>query len=113
MRFQPGAIPVHEPSERHLPRTVYRDCHFDRAELRHFSVGTARFERCTFDGARLDGWRSNLAEFVDCHFAGKIRNVKFFGRSNGPLAEMLGWRDGPTSFVVMTSARRICLTRHL
>jgi hypothetical protein len=73
-----------------LPQTVYRDCRFDRADLRHFGPGTARFERCSFDGARLDGWRSNLAEFVDCHFAGKIRNVKFFGRANGPLAEVLG-----------------------
>jgi hypothetical protein len=73
-----------------LPQAVYRDCRFDRADLRHFSPGTARFERCTFDGARLDGWRSNLAEFVDCHFAGRIRNVKFFGRANGPLAEVLG-----------------------
>ena len=72
-----------------LPRTVYRECRFDLADLRHFSLGTARFERCTFDGARMDGWRSNLAEFVDCHFAGKIRNVKFFGRANGPLAEVL------------------------
>jgi uncharacterized protein YjbI with pentapeptide repeats len=73
-----------------LPRTVYRDCRFLGADLRHFSVGTARFERCILDGARLDGWRSNLAEFVDCHFAGRIRNVKFFGRANGPLAEVLG-----------------------
>ena len=28
-----------------LPRTVYRDCRFDRADLRHFSVGTARSNR--------------------------------------------------------------------
>lgn len=72
-----------------LPQTVYRDCRFDRADLRDFSPGTARFERCTFDAARLDGWRSTLAEFVDCHFAGKVRSVKFWGRPNGPLAEVL------------------------
>jgi hypothetical protein len=72
-----------------LPAAVYRDCRFDGADMREFSLGTARFERCTFDGARLDGWRSNLAEFVDCTLAGRIRNVRFFGQANGPLAEEL------------------------
>src|SRR5262245_37369821 len=61
-----------------LPQVVYRDCRFDRADLRDFSPGTARFERCTFDGAQLDGWRSDVAEFIDCHFAGKVRNVRFW-----------------------------------
>jgi len=73
-----------------LPEAVYRDCRFDRADLRDFFPGTARFERCTFDGARLDGWRSDVAEFVDCHFAGKVRDVMFWGRPYGILAEELG-----------------------
>jgi len=73
-----------------LHQAVYRDCRFDRADLRDFRPEAARFERCTFDGARLDGWRSDLAEFVECHFAGKVRNVRFWGRPYGILAEELG-----------------------
>ncbi len=71
-------------------QTVYRDCRFDHADLRDFRPGAARFERCTFDHARLDGWRSDLGEFVDCHFAGKVRNVKFWGRPYGIVAEKAG-----------------------
>jgi hypothetical protein len=72
-----------------LPQTVYRDCRFDRADLREFFPGSARFERCRFDHARLDGWRSDLAEFIDCYFAGKVSNVIFWGRPYGILAEEL------------------------
>jgi uncharacterized protein YjbI with pentapeptide repeats len=66
---------------------LYHDCRFDHADLREFFPGTARFERCRFDHARLDGWRSDLAEFVDCRFAGTVRDVKFWGRPCGILAE--------------------------
>jgi hypothetical protein len=57
-------------------------CRFEGADLRggRLSLGQARFESCVFDGARLDGWRSYAAEFVDCHFAGRIEEVIFFGR---------------------------------
>ncbi len=42
--------------------------------------GKARFERCGFAGADLDGWVSGAAEFVDCVFAGRTVGAKFYGR---------------------------------
>ncbi len=59
------------------PPSVYRDCHFDRADLRQCNPGLARFERCSFDGAKLDGWLSWHAEFVECSFSGRLKTVVF------------------------------------
>jgi uncharacterized protein YjbI with pentapeptide repeats len=61
------------------PRSEYRDCLFDRADLRQCNPGLARFERCAFDGAKLDGWDSTHAAFIECHFSGRMRNVSFSG----------------------------------
>jgi hypothetical protein len=62
-------------------RAVFRDCVFDRANLRKAAPGNSRFERCSFDHARLDGWSSWSAEFVDCRFAGPLRKIEFRGIS--------------------------------
>ena len=62
------------------PRSYFRDCHFDGADLRRVRPENARFERCTFDDANLDGWRTQRAEFVECRFAGPIGDVVFYGR---------------------------------
>ena len=62
-------------------RAVFRDCVFDRANLRNAAPGNGRFERCSFDHAKLDGWNSWSAEFVDCRFAGPLRKVEFRGIS--------------------------------
>src|SRR5213076_1222830 len=43
-----------------------------------------RFEKCSFDDARLDGWTPARAEFVECRFAGKVVGVTFTGRPAGP-----------------------------
>jgi len=43
-----------------------------------------RFEKCSFDDARLDGWTPARAEFVECRFAGKVVSVTFSGRPAGP-----------------------------
>jgi hypothetical protein len=51
--------------------------------------GQARFERCTFDNAKIDAWESFTAEFVDCHFAGRVVNARFYGRPWGAHAEQL------------------------
>ncbi len=64
-------------------QTVYRDSRFDGADLSPLDPGTARFERCTFDRANLEGWNCFDTEFVDCHFAGRIEGVKFWGHSPG------------------------------
>lgn len=62
------------------PRSVFRDCRFDGADLRRIRPDRARFERCTFDDANLDGWRTETAEFVGCRFAGALGPVTFCGR---------------------------------
>jgi hypothetical protein len=72
-----------------LPRSVFRDCYFDGADLRRARLGQARFERCTFDDARLDGSRAEAAEFVDCRFAGTLDGVTFSGTPSGPEAPRL------------------------
>jgi hypothetical protein len=40
----------------------------------------ARFEHCSFDDADLTHWRAFRAEFVECHFHGRIVEAKFGGR---------------------------------
>ncbi|HEX2754410.1 MAG TPA: hypothetical protein VHM48_03045, partial [Candidatus Limnocylindrales bacterium] len=42
--------------------------------------GTARFERCAFDHAKLDGWRMSATELVGCRFVGPLRRMEFGGR---------------------------------
>lgn len=64
-------------------RSVFRECRFDEADLRHTSPGPSRFEGCTFDGANLEKWTSYVAEFVDCHFAGRVQGAKFYGKPHG------------------------------
>ena len=71
------------------PRSVFRDCRFENADLRRVKPAYARFERCTFDDAQLDGWRAETAEFIGCRFAGPLRNVWFFGRTTGAAADHL------------------------
>jgi hypothetical protein len=58
---------------------VYRDCRFARADLARALPGVARFERCSFEGTRIDRWFGFQAEFVDCTFTGTFRTVRFYG----------------------------------
>jgi hypothetical protein len=60
--------------------TVWRGCRFRKSDLRGILPGTARFEECLFDGARLDGWLCRNAEFVGCTFSGTLREIVFSGR---------------------------------
>ena len=62
------------------PRSYFRDCHFDGADMRRVRPEHARFERCTFDDANLDGWHTDRAEFVECRFAGRLGRVTFSAR---------------------------------
>jgi uncharacterized protein YjbI with pentapeptide repeats len=66
------------------PRSVFTGCKFDGADLRQISPEGTRFEKCSFDDARLDGWTPARAEFVGCRFAGKVARVTFTGRPAGP-----------------------------
>lgn len=71
------------------PQNVFRACRFEEADMRAIGPGQARFEVCAFDGARIDGWVSACAEFVDCRFSGEIVDVRFCGRPWGPEADRL------------------------
>jgi hypothetical protein len=62
------------------PPSTYVGCRFDEADLRGVRPGAARFEACRFDGARLDGWLCFVSEFIDCHFAGPLREMLVSGR---------------------------------
>jgi pentapeptide repeat protein len=66
------------------PRSVFRTCRFDGADLRQISPEGTRFERCSFEDAKLDGWTPSRAEFVECRFAGPVVRVTFTGRPAGP-----------------------------
>ena len=70
-------------------QSVFKDCSFDGADLTGVRPGQARFERCTFEGAKLDAWESFTAEFIDCRFAGRVFNVRFYGRPWGAGSERL------------------------
>ena len=70
-------------------QSVFRDCSFAGADLREVRPGQARFERCAFDNARIDAWESFTAEFIDCTFAGRVVNARFYGRPWGSGAERL------------------------
>lgn len=63
-------------------QSVYRDCLFRRTRFAaHTFWGNTRFERCLFDGARLRNMIQTFdAEFVDCVFRGKLREINFWGR---------------------------------
>ena len=69
-----------------LGQTVFEGCRFDRANLVGVDPLYARFERCNFDNANLREWRAYGAEFVDCHFAGRIVEAKFGGRLSPSVA---------------------------
>ncbi|MEV7010062.1 pentapeptide repeat-containing protein [Streptosporangium sp. NPDC051022] len=72
------------------PQSVFRDCVFRRTRFAPLTLfGNVRFERCVFDRSRLNGQTSTFeAEFVDCVFRGRVRNVNFWGRPVGHRAAL-------------------------
>lgn len=72
-----------------LPRSVFRDCRFDGADLRRAQLGQSRFERCTFDDARLEDSDAGAAEFIGCRFAGPMERVTFYGAPSRAHAKQL------------------------
>ena len=68
-------------------RSHYLDCNFDGANLRHFSPGRARFERCTFHRVIISDGYQPEAEFVDCSFSGRITDTVFWARA--PFSQVL------------------------
>jgi hypothetical protein len=57
--------------------TVYEDCRFDGARLRHVFPGRATFIRCSFRLVRIEDFRCFEAEFIDCVFSGHLTTVIF------------------------------------
>jgi hypothetical protein len=84
------------------PPSVYRDCRFDGSDLRQVNPGFGRFERCSFERARIDGWLSWSAWFVDCRFVGRLHNVEFWGSApdyeNSNHGGSLAFRDPSNEF---------------
>jgi hypothetical protein len=69
------------------PPSTFVGCRFERSDLRAmFLLNSTRFERCAFVNARIVGWKSYCAEFVDCTFEGKIVRSRFCGRPSGPYS---------------------------
>ncbi|HEV8534262.1 MAG TPA: hypothetical protein VGR87_00865 [Candidatus Limnocylindria bacterium] len=79
-------------------QSIFRECRFDGADLRAVRPGQARFERCSFARANIDGWLSACAEFVECRFSGPIRNVTFHGKPWGHAAERIDPVRGTNAF---------------
>lgn len=65
------------------PGSVFRECSFDRADLRGIEPGHARFEKCTFRETKIEGWTALCSEFVACTFATTIESCKFSGTRHG------------------------------
>ena len=79
-------------------QSIFRECRFDGTDLRSVRPGQARFERCSFTKANLEGWVSATAEFIECRFAGPVRNVTFHGRPWGQFAERIDPARGANAF---------------
>jgi uncharacterized protein YjbI with pentapeptide repeats len=79
VQFGRGGVQAWIGSER---RTHYRECTFDKADMRAVNFGDTRFERCTFRETRMEGWFTSAAEFVECIFEGSLRDCTFYGKVN-------------------------------
>jgi hypothetical protein len=87
-----------QPLFKSRPRSIFRECRFDGVDLRTIDPGASRFESCVFDRADIKGWHAATAEFVDCHFAGRIERVRFYGRPWGNAANEMAPRRGMNEF---------------
>lgn len=72
--------------------TLWRGCRFRKSDLRGVLPGTARFEECVFEDARLDGWLCRNADFVGCTFSGTLREIVISAR---PIATTVARAGGP------------------
>ncbi|GGL33412.1 pentapeptide repeat-containing protein [Planomonospora parontospora] len=74
------------------PQSVFRDCTFRRTRFApSVFFGNVRFERCLFDRSRLNDQTLTFeAEFVDCVFRGRVRNINFWGRPDDHDQASLG-----------------------
>jgi hypothetical protein len=62
--------------------SIYRDCDFVGVRfgnLRRFSTGAARFQRCRFDRCHFNGHFSRNTDYVDCVFTGKMDGCVWYG----------------------------------
>lgn len=97
------------------PQSVFRGSVFRRTRFAPSTFfGNVRFERCTFDRSRLRDQTSTFeAEFVDCVFLGRVRNINFWGRcasSCSPRPEY-GSRGSIRAGSVLPTQRTLCARR--
>jgi hypothetical protein len=62
-----------------IRRTVFQDCRFVETHLSDVFPGQARFVRCFFAVVEMTGWADAAAEFVDCRFADRLHQCRFWG----------------------------------
>lgn len=60
-------------------QSEYVECSFDKARMRFFSGGNARFVRCSFRDVDLRDWYCFRVELIDCVFSGRLRGAIFNG----------------------------------
>ncbi|MEP9382977.1 pentapeptide repeat-containing protein [Nocardioides cheoyonin] len=60
---------------------TWRGVRFDRADMRGLPLEGALFEGCSFRGTRLEGTEFKQTELRDCVFAGRLKDLRFDGRS--------------------------------
>lgn len=61
-------------------QTRFEDCLFDGTRMSDVEPGQARFVRCQFSAVTIRGWNAAANEFIDCRFAGLIKQCNFWGR---------------------------------
>ena len=58
----------------------YVECSFEKMSVSFMMTGRARFVRCSFRGARIKGWNSEIMDLVDCDFEGALlKDPVFWG----------------------------------
>jgi uncharacterized protein YjbI with pentapeptide repeats len=72
----------------HAARNVWQDVDFSGASMRGAVVDQATFSGCDFGQAKIDKLEFRQCEIANCRFAGRLRDVIFYGRatSDGPAS---------------------------
>lgn len=75
---------------------VYRECTFERVRFKQlggFSMGQARFEKCTFVNCRWEGNFAHRADLIDNTFVGRMNGCVWFGQSSAGRRNLIHGND--------------------
>lgn len=67
-------------------RTIIRDCTFNDSQWGSTSLGTVRFERCSFLRFHASAWLARRVDLVECTFSGQLRDAVFWASDPQDLA---------------------------